>query len=343
MPEGVKISAVDLEVDARGHLWVGYETGIAWLDDQDRWHKLATDKPVTTLRSFALAPDEIWVAHRRSGAFSRLQRKGERWNVTRFSANEGYGPVDTDFLKRDSRGWIWRGASNGVYISDGRHVAPNDWIHIHPGNGLALTESNQYGFFEDTDGSVWIAGEEGVSHFRPNASWFDAPRAAPAPQITRIEADGRMFLFPTPLPPALPSATKILRIDVGALQASPFRDSSLRYRLLPLQKEWRLSSDGSLEFANLPENSYTLELGFAGNGPSAIGAYPFRVGAGGSGLSWLWRIGLLIAGGAFVSVVRYAPWLDRARFRVEKAVFLLRRRYSRRKLSNHIGRVSGHE
>src|SRR5262249_51211293 len=49
--------AVDLEVDADGHLWVGYDAGIAWLDDLDRWHKLATDAPVTLLRSFAKAGD----------------------------------------------------------------------------------------------------------------------------------------------------------------------------------------------------------------------------------------------------------------------------------------------
>src|SRR5262249_2857040 len=134
-----------------------------------------------------------------------------------------------------------------------------------------------------------------------------------------------------------PSATKILRIDVGALQSSPFREYPLRYRLLPLQKEWQLSSDGTLEFASLPDNAYTLELGFAGNGPSAIGAYPIRIGTGGSGLSWLWVIGLLMTAGAFVPIVRYVPWLDRARFRVEKAVFLLRRRYGHRKVSSSGG------
>jgi ligand-binding sensor domain-containing protein len=337
--EGQYADPVALEEDPNGRLWVGYAQGIAWLDDQDRWRKLATDQPVTLVRSFTMAGDDIWVAHRRSGAFSRLHRKGDQWSVTLFPANAGYGPVDTDFLKRDSRGWIWRGSSRGVYVSDGRHIAPNDWLHIHPENGLATNENNQYGFFEDSDGSVWNSGEEGVTHFRPDASWFRAPGAAPPPQVTRVEADGRVFLFPAAPPAALPSATKVLRIDIGALQAPPFRDYPLRYRLLPISKNWQLSRDGTLEFQNLRENAYTLEVGFSGDGASAVGAYPFRIGAGGWSTSWLWVIALLMVSGALVPLARHVPSLDRAKFRIEKAVFLLRRRYSHQKFSSPSGAV----
>jgi len=156
-----------------------------------------------------------------------------------------------------------------------------------------MDTTDQYGFFEDTDGSVWIAGAEGVSHLRPEASWFEAPSTALAPQITRMEADGRVFLFPEPTPAALPSATKILRIDVGTLHAAPFRDYPLRYRLLPLSEDWQLSSDGTLEFRNLRENAYTLQIGYTGSGPSAIAAYPLTLGSGGTGLSWL--IGFLMS------------------------------------------------
>ena len=68
-PEDRNAQTVDLEVDTPGRLWVGYSKGIAWLDDQDRWRKLVTDQPVAMLRSFTLAGDDIWVAHRRLGLF----------------------------------------------------------------------------------------------------------------------------------------------------------------------------------------------------------------------------------------------------------------------------------
>jgi serine/threonine-protein kinase len=325
------VQAVALRVDGSGRLWVGYTRGIAWLDDADRWHVLDTDQPADWVRSFTFAGDDIWVAHRRQGAYSRLHRNGQRWRVTPFLATAGYAPVSTNFLVRDSRGWIWRGSSDGVHVSDGRNLGVNDWLHLYPGNGLAANETGQYGFFEDHDGSVWIAGDEGLSHLRPSPAWFDAPHNAPPPRVTRVEADGRVLLFPDTPPAALPAATRVLKIDVGALQASPFRERPLRYRLLPLSKEWFLTRDGSLEFRNLPDKSYSLEVGYIGNGESAVGVWDFRIGAGG-GLGWGWLVGLVLAGGAMAPAALHAPRVARTRFRMEKALFLMRRRAQYRKL-----------
>jgi protein kinase-like protein len=334
LPAGAPAQAVDLELDSAGRLWAGYTAGIAWLDDEDRWHRLDTDQPVTLLRSFALAGDDIWVAYRRAGAFSRLHRAGEQWTVTNFPSEAGYGPVDTHFLKRDSRGWIWRGTPEGVFISDGRRVAPEDWIHLHAEKGLAGNQTDLYGFFEDTDGSVWISSGDGITRVRPKPSWFEAPHSAPPPAFGRIEADGRVYLFPAALPPELPADTKTLRVEAGSLDTPPFRDQPLRYRLRPLSEAWHPSRDGEMEFQNLPRGAYTLEVGFAGAGSSAVGTYSFRVGAaawplGGVTRLWLWPAGLLIAAGAIFPVFRYVPWFDRARFRLEKAAFVLRRRYTR--------------
>jgi ligand-binding sensor domain-containing protein/predicted Ser/Thr protein kinase len=321
--------AVDLEVDAAGRLWVGYERGIAWLDPADptdQWHKISTDQPVALVRSFTLAGDsDIWVTNRRGGSFSRLHKDGDHWRVTEFPAAGGYTPVNSYFIKRDSRGWIWRGTADGVYVSDGVHVASGDWIHLNLKNGLAANETSLYGFFEDRDGSVWIAGDEGLTRMLPDASWFRASTAAP-PQVTSVDADGHQFVFPEPMPSQLPSDTKVLRIAIGSLRPSQFRDAPLRYRLLPEATEWKLSRDGNLEFRNLRSRAYTLELGYAGSGPSAIGQYRLQIG---TVVNWGWTFGLLSAAGILIPVIRYAPLFERTRFRMARSLFLLRRRYSR--------------
>lgn len=327
---------VDMELDAAGHLWVGYSTGLAWLDDRDQWHKIVTDQPVTLVRSFTIAGADIWVAYRRSGAFARLHRDGDRWNVTFFSPSGGYVPAGTEFIKHDSRGWIWRGTDQGVYVSDGQHIAPNDWLHINVQNGLAANEMGQYGFFEDSDGVVWLTGDEGVTRVRPEAGWFDAPGAA-GPQVTRVDADGRVFLYPEPLPAALPAPTKVLRIDAGGLNAPPFRTYPLRYRLRQQNRAWQLSRDGSLEFHNLQDGDYSLEISFTSNGPAPVTTYNIRVGAGGSTRVRHWLVALVLALGALVLIVAYAPGLDRLRFRIEKTVFLLRRRFSHRQAQSPSG------
>jgi serine/threonine protein kinase len=104
-----------------------------------------------------------------------------------------------------------------------------------------------------------------------------------------------------------------------------------------VSKDWQLSRDGTLEFGNLPRNAYSLEIGYTGNGPSAVATYPFRIGAGGASGSWRWLIGLLMAAGTLVALVRRTPWFERFIFRMQHALFLLRRRYGDRRLRSPSG------
>jgi ligand-binding sensor domain-containing protein len=307
--------AVDLQVDAAGRLWVGYAAGIAWLDGDDHWHRIETSEPVTAVRSISVDADHIWVAYRRPGTFSELTKEGERWRVTQFSSPTR----DTYFLKRDSRGWIWRGTPNGVYIADGVHFENDAWLHLHMGNGLAANELDMYGFFEDRDGSVWISGEQGITHLYPQPSWFAGPAGAPPIRVTHVQADDRDFSFPANPPAEFPKGTKVLRIDLGSLGASPFRDNPLRWRLRPSQ-EWHPSSDGSLEFRDLAGGHYSLQVAYAG-GP-ALDTYAFQIGPAVEWISWWW----CLPTAAMVPFALRRRTVAKLRYRFEKSAFLLRRR-----------------
>lgn len=334
------VNPSDLEIAGDGEFWVGYEDGIAWLDDDDRWHKLSTDQPLKGVLSLT-PPDparsaDIWVAYLgtnrwvgQGGArFARLTRAGARWTVHEFTTKEGFGPPDTRFLMRDSRGWLWRGSTSGVYVSNGTNVAPNDWLHLTIQNGLSSQSTHAYGFFEDTDGTIWISGEQGITDVRPDPAWFAVPHDAPAPRITGIDADGKVFPWSGAAPDAFEQRPQRLRIDLGSLDAPPFRDSPLRYRLLPGNPEWQLSRDGTLEFQNLPANQYRLEVAYTGSGPSPVMAYHFRVGPVYSTASWLWMAALAAGVAALTLLAWRAPWLEKSRYRAHKALFLLRRRLS---------------
>src|SRR5690349_2551331 len=190
-------------------------------------------------------------------------------------------------------------------------------------NGLAANESSLYGFFEDRDGSIWMAGDEGVSHVLPDPGWFRTRSKLP-PQVTGVEADGKAFSLRAPEPARLPSDTKVLRILAGSLGAPRFRDFPLRYRLLPRSNEWSLSRDGTMEFQNLNVRKYVLEVGYTGDDAGLVVTYPFEIG---TPINWSWMLGLLAAAGVLIPVIRYAPWLERTRFRVSRWIFLLRRSY----------------
>jgi tRNA A-37 threonylcarbamoyl transferase component Bud32 len=126
----------------------------------------------------------------------------------------------------------------------------------------------------------------------------------------------------------LPAGTKLVGIEVGSLHASPFRDAPLRYRLDG--QGWQSAGAGKLEFHGVSEGEHTLDLGYAGAGPSATHTFRFRIAPAPSLIGWWWTLaGVLIAGTAAAGLGRL-PALDAIKFRVAKAVFVLRRRFSRR-------------
>lgn len=323
---GAFTSAADLELDAAGRLWVGYAAGIAWLDDRGAWRRLEPDSPATMVRSLFASPGEIWVAFRSPGSFTRLALTGGRWRGESFRARDGYGPVDTHFLKRDQRGWVWRGSPEGVHVADGRDVSAAGWLHVGSANGLTALESSLYGFHEDGQGNVWVAGEKGVTRMRPKAGWFASAEQSP-PRVTRVDADGREYLLAGELPQEMPEGVRQLRIEFGGLDAPAFRVQPLRYRLLPAQQEWTTSRDGTAEFRDLPDGAHVLEIGYAGM--TAVARYAFRTGAAPGRSQGLWLAFAAVAAAALLAAVRHLPWFEVWNYKMDKALFLLRRRFSR--------------
>lgn len=295
------VSPLDFQMDEQKRLWVGHAEGLSVLEG-GRAVSVRVEPPVKKVRSFALGKDEIWVAYREPGKFTRLRRDGEIWRGTDFSAQTGHGPPDTHFLKRDSRGWIWRGTPEGVLVSDGQHLGPEDWLHLEPDRGFGVKDTDQYGFFEDRDGSVWVAGAEGVAHVKPDAAWFRAPEEEPV--LTGFAVTGDVAVA-----------------EVGTLGASPLRGKGLRYRLLPGSGEWRFSADGALRFDRLRAGEYTLEVAYAGLGEPPVLRRMFVVTGA---LSGVWRWWILLPG-MVVGMGGLAAWRSEwARYWMAKWRFRLR-------------------
>lgn len=245
----------DLHLHRDGSLWLGDGAGVAVRHPNGRWARLRTTEPLRPVRSLALSPqgDALWVALRRGGGFARLTPSASRWTVQHFSAAAGYSPHDTHFIKIDSRGWIWRGTEEGVFVSDGIHTAPQDWLHLSAANGLAGNATDQYGFWEDRHGSIWISGADGVTSFRPHPNWFQPPSTPPL--ITRQQADE----FQLAAPPH------------HAFRASPFR-----YRF-DTDTDWRTAASGLISLKNRPWLARELEIAWLGYAASPRLVVPLPV------------------------------------------------------------------
>ena len=180
------------------------------------------------VRSIAPAAGEVWVAYRQTKAFSRFQRAEGRWTARHFLPESGYGPPDTHFVRRDRRGWTWRGSTDGVYVCDGQHVEPEDWIHLSFGDRVNASYANMYGFLEQPDGSIWIGTQKGVVRIHPGDDWFKTspPTIFSAPPVSQRRGELEIHLSR----PGLPRQVR----------------RQFRYRLLPADPTWRVSTDGMI-------------------------------------------------------------------------------------------------
>ncbi len=298
-----KVQAVDIEVDDQGRPWVGYSGGIAWLDDQERWHRISAEPALPSIRSFALAGQTLWAATRTTDVFFHLTRRGNVWSSESLSSGHGISPRDTLFVRRDSRGWIWRGTTDGVFVNDGTHFRPENWLHLDLNNGLASGEVDNYGFFEDQDHSIWIAGDQGITHLRPSARWFDAPPGLPF--VENLEN-------PSP---------NVLKVRAASLQLPPFRDFPLRARLT--DEEWKFSQDGTFEFSGLRSGSHTLQLAYTGN-RAAVASMTVTVGSPSLKIAWRTPVVFILA--LIAVAVSLLNRSEKLRYRLHKLQFVLRRR-----------------
>lgn len=271
-----------------------YEGGVCRIGEREckPWIGKSDGLLSVKIRSTAVVSEgEVWVAYRDEDAFSRLLWRGGRWEIRHFRESSGYVEPRCTFLKKDSRGWIWRGSGAGVWISDGRHVEPGDWIHLGVKEGLPADPVGRFGFLEDADHSIWLGTAAGIAHVVPDLNWFAAQEK---PMLSAVQYEGQWSTgaFPARFPSLRP-----LRVRVGARGLLP-----LEYRCVPAQILWGLAPPGGeIVMDHLQKGNYRLEVRAGTTGQ--VAAYSFEMGdvegtrrelsvAGGLGLvglvSWGW-------------------------------------------------------
>jgi hypothetical protein len=324
---GNNLQAVALAEDPDHQLWMGYEVGILRQNAQGQWQPVRTSSPVDLIRDLVFASrDVLWVAHRVSGSFTRLERDGDLWRAVPFDTNSY--PGDTYFLRRDSRGWVWRGADDAVWVSRPGRTKPEDWLRLDRRSGVPLGSPNLGGFWEDSAGFVWLAGVEGVLRLKPDPSWFQAPSAAPILARAAIlgqdpgQDPGQEWFGPDSIPREFPAGVARIAFEWSTLAASPFRPTPVQFRWSP-GAPWQPAPDARVVLNQPGEGNYTLEAAFTGDGQPPVAVFTFRIAPAAAP----WRGWLLPAGAVTVPLLWFGwqrrEWL---RYRLGKLVYLAKAR-----------------
>ncbi len=294
----------DIASSNDGRLWVGYEGGIAVCFQGTCAQAIAPRDGLLDprIRSIAVKDQEVWVAYREPGGFSRFRKEQDRWIQTAFLSSDGFEPPDTEFIRRDRRGWIWRGTRDGVYVSDGTHTASDDWIRLSFGDAPNSNAIVVNSFLEQPDGSIWIGTQAGIARIAPNDRWFQ-----PTPgRLGSIRwGSDEIQEFPT----RLAGSGQDLEIHVSNPQLPSFQARGFRYRLLPSEPNWRSSADGTIHYNHLSPGHYRFQ--FASGSETAPIEHVFSVGSSFSQLApWI-----PISGGAGLLAAGTAGWAARRRRR----------------------------
>lgn len=269
--------------DRSGRTWVWTDQGLV-RRDQGTWTRYTAQDGLLedNIRYLTeAAPNEFWIGYNSRPGCSRLRLTRRGIEVRHFTP-PGMGSTPAYFVAADSRGWLWYGSDQGVFVTD-THASsvgePASWRHFEKSDGLAWDDCSENTLLEDGDGSVWIGTSLGLSQFRPPSDLFTRRAQGPPTVITSIR-----FGIGIPLAFVLSEPAQSYTVEhrddaleVSFAGLSYVGGSRLRfkYRLRGLEEPWTESDRGQARYTHLPPGSYVFEC-MARNADGVWGNAPAR-------------------------------------------------------------------
>jgi len=250
----------DIKVDRDGGLWAASDSGlIHW--NNGHWHRISTGDGLLENRCFSFAIDktgDIWYSYAKVPAFSRIQDPAGPHRAIRHFSNGGeIGTAQSYFFESDSRGWLWRGVADGIYIAEPEQARQGQWLHFDLADGLPATNAGEFSFFEDKDGSVWFGVESAIMHWLPSGDLVQ-PKYSPSVFVSGFSWNGGAFQMASAVDEIKHGADIVAHI--GSLQFDRRNALRFRYRLLPEQTRWTPQRNLDITLGKLSWGKHTLEV-----------------------------------------------------------------------------------
>lgn len=312
---GQYLNVQGMQADRFGNIWACGGFGLVSVNTSGvQTFHLAPDSPANPCDSLTVdQKGGIWLG----GVSNFLELlEGARTptpSLRKFLGGGEVGFGGAEFLGSDSRGWLWRGTPNGLYIADPDQARQGRWIHLGTGDGLPALDANQASFWADDDGSVWYGAENSIIHITPPEDMVH-PRVAPSLFVSTIainRANSQMT----------DSSTRIkngsdLTVGLGSLQFDRREAMQVEYRMLPDELEWRSVGGFDLHLGKPWWGQHTLQArARLGDGPWSETVSQTMVISAPLWLSWPALVVVCITG--FGAAAGGLEW--RRRLRVRRA------------------------
>ncbi len=237
-----------------GDIWAGGD-GL-WQYNGTAWKRFVMSDGLKGNSVTALAAGmsgEIWLGYRLTGAISKLTFENGKANFVSYDPPQGRQANITYFLNFDPKGNLWAGTNLGVIV---RSPTSTRWEHYDHRDGLVWDDCDLHAFAAEPDGHVWIGTAGGLSHFIPRT---EIARPEPPRTVFTSAVYGKLPLDLNH-PTDLKYSAEPLEIRFSALRFGHDRDVSFRYRLSPLDPQWRDTSERQLQLAAIQPGNYTLQI-----------------------------------------------------------------------------------
>lgn len=187
--------AIKLQTGSSGELWVGgYYELCRWKAGTCSAYLTRRRHPETfaSLRGVAAARDgSAWAAIDESKSHLQLQHfEGGKWTTRDFPGIK-ISNADVTTLFVDSNDVLWVGtAQHGIW-----RVRDNEFDHFGSTDGLS--SDSVYGFYEDSEGNLWVITSEGIENFRDlRVTSFSTPEGLSADGATSVVTapDGTVWI-----------------------------------------------------------------------------------------------------------------------------------------------------
>ncbi|MEO6918673.1 MAG: two-component regulator propeller domain-containing protein [Collimonas sp.] len=240
--------------DGTGILWFVTDKGMLRFDGT-HWRK-PLPKPATQVfqpSTIACTRDgTLWLGGE-TGNVWRGKEHGEALEINDVTPSLLLDQSMTGVFE-DKRGWLWVSTDIGIGVWNHKQ-----WRFFNHESGLVWNDTDRNTFYEDSDGSMWIATSGGASHILQPESLF-APLQLDV-LVESISRDGAVHARDTPIHAIhLPWSSGPLNFKLAALSYQNRETLGFRYRMQGLEPGWSTTDIPEVRYAALPPGHYRFQV-----------------------------------------------------------------------------------
>jgi diguanylate cyclase (GGDEF)-like protein len=263
-----------LRITPEGVIWGAGSQGVSRFDGK-QWQLITTKDGLLNAPMAEIGgatADEVWISYFTASGVTRIHMNQDGHPQLRvYTTADGLASNSIYLISRDRNGNVWLGGDRGLSV-----LHPDGTISDQARNsGLLWNDVSAGGFYEDTDGGIFIGTSRGLAYRRPNI-----PLAKSMPRETLITSAafaGQEMISANHPSISYRDATFEAHFSVAAIDTPAAQ--TCKYQLQGLERDPVETTLRQVRYTALPAGDYTfiVNCGCATRGWSTPATWSFTI------------------------------------------------------------------